>query len=154
MKFLNNSKELHSNALLKLLMLFLIGTLMLFLISDLLLHHYQIGLTISQAEETIMGNEENFSDPMLFDTLLEHLHIDILSSMITLMLLAVILIRLERETKQYTIHLSFLSAIFSHITFIASFYFSIAIPLWIGFFLLWHGVAFYMAINSMWRLSK
>jgi hypothetical protein len=154
MKFLNNSKELKNNPLLTLLMLFLVGTLMLFLISDLLLHHYQIGLILNQAQETIMGNEENFTEPMLFDTLLEHLHIDILTSMITLMLLAVILIRLEPKAKQYTIHLAFLSAIFSQIAFILSFYFYVAIPFWIGFFLLWHFVAFYMAIKSIWRLYK
>ena len=43
----------------------------------MLLHHYQIGLETSKAIETIMGNEEEFTDPILFDALLERVHIDL-----------------------------------------------------------------------------
>ena len=154
MKFLNRAKALEKNPLLRLLMLFLILTLLLFLLSDILLHNYQIGLSLTEATETIMGNEENFTEPMLFDTLLEHVHIDLFSSMISLMLLAVIWIRLHPLKKQYLIHLAFLSLIGTQTALLASFYTAFSIPFWIGLFLLWHGVAFYMGITSMWRLYR
>ena len=154
MKFLNKAKALEKNPLLRLLMLFLIVTLLLFLLSDMILHHYQIGLSLSQATETIVGNEEDFTEPMLFDTLLEHVHIDLFSSMTTLMLLAVIWIRLHPLKKQYLIHLAFLSLIGTQMALLSSFYTSFAIPLWIGLFLLWHGVAFYMGSTSIWRLYR
>jgi hypothetical protein len=153
-KFLNNDKELINNPLLKQLMLFLVVVLMLFLLSDIALHHYQIGLTLNQTTETIMGNEENFTDPILFDSLLERLHIDILTSMLTLMLLAVILIRLTPKAKQYTIHIAFISAILTQFSLLLSFYFKPFILIWIGLFILWHLVAFQMSIKSIWRLYK
>lgn len=133
-------------------MLFLVVVLMLFLLSDIALHHYQIGLTLSQATETIAGNEANFTDPILFDSLLERVHIDILTSMITLILLAVILIRLTPKETQYTIHLAFVSAILTQFSLLLSFYFEPFILIWIGLFIVWHLVAFQMSIKTIWRL--
>jgi len=95
MKFLKKNKEFEKNPLLKKLILFLVFTLLLFLGLDVLVHHHQIGLTLATATDTILGNEEEFLDPILFDSLLERVHADILSAMIVLMLLATILIRLR-----------------------------------------------------------
>jgi hypothetical protein len=154
MKFLNKPKELESNPLLKLLMLFLVLTLMLFLLSDILLHHYQIGLNLPQATETLMGNEENFTDPILFDSLLERVHIDILTSMISIMLVSVILIRLNPKANEYSIHLAFTTAIFTQIALLLAFYNAIFISIWITLFILWHLTLFYMSIITVWRLYK
>ena len=95
MQFLDKSKAFDKNPLLQKLILFLVLSLLLFLGFDVLLHHHQIGLTLNAATNTILGNEEEFLDPILFDSLLERVHADILSAMISLMLLAVILIRLN-----------------------------------------------------------
>ena len=153
MRFLNNSKTLESNPLLKNLMAFLLLSLMLYLGLDVLLHQQQIGLTLDLATQTIMGDEENFVEPILFDTLLERVHFDILSSMITLMLIAVMVIRLQpKNQKQLSIHLSFLTAILSQIALILAFYYWSFIPVWIGLFLLWHLIALWMSANSVWRL--
>ena len=152
MQFLDKSKELNKNPLLKKLILFLVLTLLLYLGLDILLHQHQIGLTLTTATNTILGNEEEFLDPILFDTLLERTHSNILSSMITLMLLAVILIRLNPSAKQYLIHFSFITAILSHVVLLLTFSYSLFITLWIGFFILWHLLAFIMGLNIMWRL--
>ena len=153
MKFLEQPRSLN-NPLLKNLMRFLIVVIALALLSDILLHDYKIGLSPSQATQTIAGNEEEFCEPMLFDSLLEQVHTDTLNSMISLLLLAVILIRLNPTSKQRSIHLAFISAISTQIVLLVSFYFSAFILLWIILFVLWHLTALSMAIESLWRLSK
>lgn len=154
MQFLDKHKELESNPLLTRLILFLVLSLLIFLGLDVLLHHHQIGLTLQAATSNILGNEEEFLDPILFDTLLEHVHSDTLSAMLTLMLLTTVHIRLTPKKKQTLIHLTFLSAILTQVTLLLSTTFSIFITLWIGLFLLWHFLALWLGIRIMWRLLK
>ena len=154
MKFLV-TKELWHNQLLKWLVVLFVTILMLFLLSDMLLHHYQIGLEFSKAIESIMGNEEEFSDPILFDALLERVHIDLFTSTITLMLLAVIYVRVapQNTLKTTPIHLSFLTAIFSHIALVSGFYFGeIFIQAWIILFITWHIIAIFLSFYIINRL--
>ena len=154
MKFLV-TKELWHNQLLKWLVVLFVNILILFLLSDILLHHYQIGLEFSKAIETIMGNEEEFLDPILFDALLERVHIDIFTSTITLMLLAVIYVRLvpQNRLKSMPIHFSFLTAILSHMALMAGFYFGeLFIELWIVFFIAWHIIAMVLSLYIVGRL--
>ena len=129
---------------------------MLFLVSDMLLHHYQIGLEISKATETLLGNEEEFTDPILFDALLERVHIDIFTSTITLMLLSIVYVRItpQHKIKSLPIHLLFLTAIFSHMALMGGFYGGeFFIMAWIGLFAIWHiiaiGLSFYMIIKLL-----
>ena len=159
MQFLDKNKEHEKssplkNPLLKKLILFLVFTLFLFLGLDVLLHHHQIGVTLTTATNTILGNEEEFLDPILFDTILERVHADILSAMITLMLLATILIRLSPQSKQRLVHLSFLTAIFSQIALLLAPSLPLFIALWLVLFLLWHLLAFVMGISIFWKLLK
>ena len=59
MKFLV-SKELKQNRLLRQVVLFLVILFGFFLLTDLVLYHFQIGLNLEKAIETLMGNEEAF----------------------------------------------------------------------------------------------
>ncbi len=134
----------------------LVVMLMLFLVSDMFLHHYQIGLELSKATETLLGNEEEFTDPILFDALLERVHIDLFTSTITLMILTVIYVRIapQSKIKSLPIHLLFLTAIFSHIALMGGFYGGeIFIMAWIGLFLIWHtlaiGLSFYIILKLL-----
>ena len=154
MKFLV-TKELWHNQLLKWLVVLLVVMLLLFLVSDVLLHHFQIGLEPSKAIETILGNEEEFTDPILFDALLERVHIDLFTSTITLMLLAVIYVRVTPQSslKSLPIHLSFLTAILSHITLIGGFYAGeVLIQLWVLLFVVWHILALLLSFYILFRL--
>ena len=159
MQFLEKSKEfdknsLRKNPLLKKLILFLVFTLILFLGLDVLVHHHQIGLTLTTATDTILGNEEEFLDPILFDTILERVHGDILSAMITLMLLSTILIRLSPKSKQRLVHFSFITAILTPIALLIAPSTTLFILLWIVLFLLWHILAFVMGLSILWKLLK
>ena len=154
MKFLVK-KELHSNPLLKLLIVFLVAVLSLFLLSDMLLHHYQIGLTPTLASETLLGNAEAFIEPLLFDVLLERVHIGIFTSMITLILLSIIYMRVQNIEKSKLIHIAFVSAILTPLGLIlAYFYGPLFIMAWIGLFLLWHIVALTLAFSILWKLLR
>jgi uncharacterized BrkB/YihY/UPF0761 family membrane protein len=154
MQFLDKHKELESNPLLRKLILFLVLSLVLFLGLDILLHYHQIGLTLQTATSNILGNEEEFLDPMLFDTLLEHAHSDTLSAMLTLMLLTTVHLRLNPKKKQTCVHLIFLSAILTQVCLLLSSTLFLFIPLWIGLFLFWHLLALWLGISIMWRLLK
>ncbi len=154
MKFLAKSKEFDKNPLLKKLIIFLVLSLLLYLGLDVLLHHHQIGLTLTTATDTILGNEDEFLDPILFDTILECVHSDILSAMITLMLLSTILIRLNTQSKQRLVHLSFITAIFSQVALLLASSLSLFIGLWILLFLFWHLLAFIMGFSIIWKLLK
>lgn len=129
--------------------------LALFLLLDMLLHHYQIGLEFSKAIETIMGNEEEFTDPILFDALLERVHIDIFTSTITLMLLAVIYVRLapQNRLKSMPIHFSFLTAILSHMALMGGFYGGeVFIIIWTILFVVWHLIALGLSLYIIGKL--
>ena len=154
MQFLDKSNELKKNPLLVKLILFLTFTLLLYLGADLLLHHHQIGLTLNTATNNILGNEDEFLEPILFDTLLERTHFNILSSMMTLMTLSVILIRLKPKNKQTLIHLAFTTAILSHVSLLLTLSYSLFITLWLGLFMLWHLFAFVMGFSIIWSLKK
>ena len=154
MKFLV-TKELWHNQLLKWLVVFFVAILILFLLSDMLLHHYQIGLEFSRAIETIMGNEEEFTDPILFDALLERVHIDIFTSTITLMLLVLIYVRVvpQNKIKSLPIHLLFLTAILSHIALMGGFYAGeFFIYSWVVLFIIWHIIAIALSFYTIFRL--
>jgi len=154
MKFLL-TKELHQNPLLKLLVVFFIGIIGLFLVSDVILHHYQIGLTPLLASESLLGNEATFVEPMLFDVLLERVHIDIFISMITLMLVAIIYIRISNTNSKGFIHIAFISAILTHISLLlAYFYGTIFAVSWIVLFFLWHILALYFSLTIIWQLLR
>ncbi|MEA1879475.1 MAG: hypothetical protein U9N11_02355 [Campylobacterota bacterium] len=154
MKFLVTN-ELSQNPLLKMLVLFFVTIMMLFLLSDIALHHYQIGLTLSIASEAILGNEEAFVEPMLFDVLLEKVHIDIFISMIALTLLVVIYIRVYKPKTNKMIHIGFISAILTVLALVlAYFYGEVFVVFWITFFLVWHFVALYFALLIMVKLVR
>jgi len=154
MKFLV-TKELDQNPFLKLLILFFVAVLTFFLLSDVALHYYQIGLTPTLALEHVLGNEEAFIEPMLFDVLLERLHTDIFTSMTTLTLLVIIYMRLNEKSTNKMIHITFLAAIFAPISLVLGyFYGSIFIMVWIGLFLLWHLCALCFSLLIIWKLLR
>ncbi len=154
MQFLDKHEGLKKTPLLRQLILFLVISLLLYLGLDILLHHEQIGLNLTQVTNTILGNEEEFLDPILFDSLLERSHFNILSSMITLMLLAVILIHLQPKQKSFILHFSFATAILSHVVLLLTLTSHLFIGLWIGLFILWHLLAFFMGFQILWSLKR
>lgn len=154
MKFLVTT-ELQQNPLLKLLIGFFVGILILFTGLDLLLHHYQIGLTLEMAKTTILGDEEAFIEALLFDVLLERIHISLFISMLMLVLLVITYMRVTKNIANKMIHVAFIAAIAAPISLLLGYFFGeIFISLWIGFFILWHLCAFYFSAVILWKLLR
>ena len=154
MKFLVTTK-LKQNPLLKFVVLFLVAILGIFLLTDLVLYHLQIGLTLERATETLLGHEEAFIEPIIFEVLLERIHIGIFTSMITLILLSIIYMRVLDTEKSKVIHLAFITAILSPIVLLLAYVYGTAfIVLWIALFVLWHLFGVYLALHTVWSLLK
>ena len=154
MKFLV-TQELKQNPLLKMLVLCLLAVLSIFLITDLLLQHLQVGLSLERASQTLLGNEDMFIEPLLFDVLLGRVHSGIFTSMITLVLLSIIYMRVANQGKSKAIHLAFVPAIFAPILLLMAYvYGKVFIVTWIGFFVLWHLCGLYLAFVGAWSLIK
>ena len=138
MKFLV-TKELIDNKLLSMIVTVLVGFLGLFLLSDLILKHLQIGLTFVTAKETLIGNPSEFIEPILFDVLLERIHISLFISMLILFLLSTVYIRVLNKEKSVVIHVTFIAAILSPIFLSLGYaYGTVFIVAWIGSCVLWH----------------
>jgi len=153
-KFLVTTK-LKQNPLLKFVVLFLVAILGIFLLTDLVLYHLQIGLTLERATETLLGHEEAFIEPIIFEVLLERIHIGIFTSMITLILLSIIYMRVLDTEKSKVIHLAFITAILSPIVLLLAYVYGTAfIVLWIALFVLWHLFGVYLALHTVWSLLK
>ena len=156
MKFLV-TKELSKSPFLRYLMGTLTLFILIFLVTDIMLHHYQIGLTLETVTATLFGNEEAFIEPILLPALLLQVHIDLFLSMFILLILAAMYIRLyEKCERAYIwIHMLFLSGLVAPLLLLGNYFISqsMGIVVWIAIFYLWHGVAFLLSLKVLWRLK-
>lgn len=154
MKFLV-SKDIKPSPLLKSLMANIMVIIIFYMFLDILLHSYLFGFDISSIKATIFGDKENFIEPILLETLLIQVHIDLFMTLFGVMILSSIYIRyysLQKYTKKF-LHLLFLSSLLSPILLIVSFFsYSFVLYLWIFVFILWHLLALIMAFLNLKKI--
>jgi len=154
MKFLI-SKDRKPSVLLKLLMANVMVAILFYILLDIFLHAYILGFDIATVKANIFGDEENFIEPILLETLLLQVHIDIFMSLIAVMILSSVYIRYHSEQKQSKIfvHLFLFSALVSPIILLLSFFTNMMLVyLYIFMYALWHILAFIMASLNLKRL--
>jgi len=154
MKFLI-TKELTSNTLLGTLMSAVVIAIILYLALDVFLHAYVIGLEPSVLMTTLYGNAETFEEPLLFDSLLLQVHIDLFMTLFALLILTSIYIRLyEKKTATSTlVHAVFILALGAPLFLIvAHFTSSFFAYLWLASFLLWHIFALFLSFKILKKL--
>jgi len=154
MKFLV-TKDLAHSALLVNLMAGVVLALFFYLLLDIVLHAYVVGLDVMTLSTTLYGNTETFIEPIIIDTLLLQVHIDLFMSLFTIMIVASIYIRLY-STKMMTkwlVHLLFILGLLSPILLMVA-YFSteIFIYLWLVSFILGHCLGMFMSLLIIKRL--
>ncbi|MBT8348128.1 MAG: hypothetical protein HKP62_01610, partial [Sulfurovum sp.] len=93
MKFLV-TKDLAHSTLLRYLMGSVVFATLLYLGIDTILHAYVIGLDMNSISVTLLGDAENFVEPILIDSLLLQVHIDLFMTLFALLILSSIYIRL------------------------------------------------------------
>ncbi|MDQ7084037.1 MAG: hypothetical protein Q9M36_03505 [Sulfurovum sp.] len=148
MKFLV-SKDTKPSPLLKMLMAGVTLAILFYLLLDILLHGYLLGDTISNIQATLFGDESQFIEPILLETLLLQVHIDWFMTLFTVMILSSIYIRFYAMHKStpYFVHLLLLTSLLSPLLLLLAFFtVEWLVLLWISCFFLWHGLALLMAI--------
>ena len=154
MKFLSQT-SLHDNPFLKNLLGGLLVFITLFLLLDILLYHIQIGLSFENAITSILGNEEEFIEPILFDSLLVMIHSNLFFSMLILLILSAIWVRISKPNSKLFLHLLFILAILAPVFLLLGYFFgTLAIKIWVVLFLLWHFLALLMSIQVMIGIYK
>jgi len=154
MKFLV-TKELAYSSLLKNLVVGVCIALFFYFMLDVLLHGYIIGFTFEEMNSTLYGNAEEFIEPILIDSLLLQVHIDLFMSLLAVMMIASIYIRLFSTQKmtKWLVHTLFLLSLLSPMILIFAYLTSkIAVFIWIVCFVLGHLLAMIMTVMIVKKL--
>jgi len=154
MKFLVN-KDLAHSRLLNYLMGSVVFAILLYLGLDLVLHAYVIGLDIHSISVTLFGDAENFVEPILIDSLLLQVHIDLFMTLFAILILASIYIRLysSKVTTKWIVHLLFIMGMLAPVTLILAYFVSpLFTAMWLISFVLWHVLACMVAIMILKKL--
>lgn len=155
MKFLV-TKDLGYSKLLAYLMGTIMVTILMYLILDIIMHSYVIGSDITSIQSTLFGNIETFEEPILIDSLLLQVHIDLFMTLFALLILSSIYIRLYTTSPfvKIVIHSLFLLGMTSPIfLLIAYLWIEKFVYLWLASFLLWHIMACILSIMILKRLD-
>jgi len=148
MKFLV-TKEPAGTKLITSLMAGVVFFIILYLGFDVVIHAYVIGADIQSVTLTLVGDSENFIEPVLIDTLLLQVHIDLFVTLFALMILASIFIRFHERASitRWMVHLVFLLGMVTPMLLIVAYLGWIwLVPVWISAFVAWHLLACFMGV--------
>lgn len=154
MKFLV-TKDLDHSKLLTYLMGSVVMVILIFVILDVVMHSYVIGSDITSIKSTLFGNIEAFEEPILIDSLLLQVHIDLFMTLFALLILSAIYIRLYSNSPSVKamVHSLFLLGIISPVfLLIAYLWVETFVYLWLVSFLLWHIMAVILSLMVLKKL--
>ena len=154
MKFLVTKVLAHST-LLTYLMGSVVFAILLYLGLDILLHAYAIGLDMQSASITLFGDVENFMEPILIDSLLLQVHIDLFMTLFALLILSSIYIRLysDKVMTKWMVHLLFIMGMLAPAALLLAYFVSASfIALWLMSFVLWHILASMVSLIVLKKL--
>ncbi len=154
MKFLV-TKDLAHSTLLTYLMSAVVCMLLLYIGFDTVLHAYVIGLDIHSVSVTLFGDVENFVEPILIDSLLLQVHIDLFMTLFALLILSSIYIRLysSKPMTKWIVHLLFILGMLAPVTLILAYFVSaLFTTMWLMSFILWHILASVVALMILKKL--
>lgn len=154
MKFLVN-KDLKHTSLLKNLMAGVVFALFFFFILDIVLHGYVLGLDLPTLSTTLFGNPDEFIEPILIDSLLLQVHIDLFMSLFSIMIIASIYIRLYSKKKmtKWLVHALFVLGLFAPIFLMIAYFTNVwFVTTWLVTFMLGHLLAIGMSLLILKRL--
>ena len=154
MKFLV-TKDLAHSTLLTYLMSAVVFMLLLYIGFDAVLHAYVIGLDMHSVSVTLFGDAENFVEPILIDSLLLQVHIDLFMTLFALLILSSIYIRLysSKPMTKWIVHLLFILGMLAPVTLILAYFVSaLFTTMWLMSFILWHILASVVALMILKKL--
>lgn len=154
MKFLV-TKDLAHSTLLSYLMGSVVFAILLYLGLDTMLHAYVIGLDMHSVSVTLFGDVENFVEPILTDSLLLQVHIDLFMTLFAILILSSIYIRLysSKAMTKWIVHLMFIMGMLAPLTLILAYFVStLFTAMWLISFVLWHVLASVVAMMILKKL--
>ncbi len=154
MKFLLN-KDLEHSSLLKNLMAGVVFALFFYFILDVVLHGYLVGLDVPTLSTTLFGNPDEFIEPILIDTLLLQIHIDLFMALFSILIVASIYIRLYSKNMmtKWLVHALFILGLFTPILLMVAYFTNVwFVTIWLVTFIFGHLLAMWMSLLSLKRL--
>ena len=154
MKFLV-TKDLAHSTLLSYLMGSIVFAILLYLGLDTVLHAYIIGLDMHSVSVTLFGDAENFVEPILIDSLLLQVHIDLFMTLFAILILSSIYIRLysDKVMTKWIVHLLFIMGMLAPAALILAYLVSaLFTAVWLIGFILWHVLASLVALMILKKL--
>lgn len=129
--------------------------ILLYLVANLFVKALNFGLTPESVIHTLLGDEENFIDPLSKSSFLEYIHTEIFFIMMVSFSLSAIFIRVSVKNFKNAklVNLLMLSGLSTIITLGVSYFVtSKAIIFYLGSFYLWNFLLAYMTLYGLWRL--
>ena len=154
MKFLV-TKDLAHSTLLTYLMGSVVFAILLYLGFDTVLHAYVIGLDMQSVSITLFGDAENFVEPVLIDSLLLQVHIDLFITLFAILILSSIYIRLysDNMVTKWVVHLLFSLRILAPVVLLLAYYVSASLTaIWLISFVIWHILGCIVAMMILKKL--
>ncbi len=154
MKFLV-TKDLAHSTLLSYLMSGVVFAILLFLGLDTALHVYIIGLDMRSISVTLFGDVESFVEPVLIDSLLLQVHIDLFMTLFTILILSSIYIRFysDKSMTKWVVHLLFIMGMLAPVALLLAYFVSESFTaMWLMSFVLWHVLASIVALMILKKL--
>lgn len=154
MKFLV-TKDLAHSTLLTYLVSAVVFAILLYLGLDVVLHAYVIGLDMASIRATLFGDEANFLEPILIDSLLLQVHIDLFMTLFAILILASVYIRLysNKTMTKWTVHLLFIFGMLAPMMLLFSYFVSPSLTIiWLCCFAVWHFLALYVSFMILKKL--
>jgi hypothetical protein len=155
MKFLVTKDLAHSQLLAYLIGAVLIAIL-LYLGLDVVLHGYVIGFDMPAIHSTLFGNAETFEEPILIDSLLLQIHIDLFITIFVLLILSSVYIRLYDKTTvmKWVLHALFVSGLLAPLSLLLAYFWSeVFVAVWVVTFIMWHLLALIITASLFTRLN-
>ncbi len=155
MKFLV-TKDLAHSQLLAYLIAAVLTAILLYLGLDVVLHGYVIGFDMPAIHSTLFGNVETFEEPILIDSLLLQVHIDLFITIFVLLILSSVYIRLHDKTTtmKWVLHALFVSGLLAPLSLLLAYFWSeVFVSVWVVTFIVWHLLALIITASLFTRLN-
>jgi len=149
-------KDLKKDRSMKPILMGLLLFMLLYLLADFFVKSASIGLLSDAVTLTLIGNVDEYLDPIAEASFLEHLHTETFFLMLLLLTLSAVFIRLN-STRKFSLTLlntTMLSALLSLISLAMAYYISLSfVTLYVITFFLWHIGALLMTLLSLWSFT-
>ena len=122
---------------------------------DTVLHAYVIGSDMLSITNTLYGNVEEFIEPILLDSLLLQVHIDLFMSLFSIMIISSIYIRLysDKSVTKWLMHMLFILGLLAPLFLMVAYFTSIGfVYAWLVCFGLGHLLGMGMSLRIIKKL--